>query len=253
MQLTTEQLTDFHQQGWLVLEGVFAPPEAESIADLAVTLCRQDLLSGGEGETADHTNGGEAIPRKLSRPFLRHEAFRQFALNPRLQSIIEQLIGHPPLLMVDQVFLKPPKFGSAKPWHQDNAYFQCDPADELITAWIALDDADEDNGCLRYISGSHTQPLLEHTALADEPHNWMPSPDEIDLSREYPACVARGGVVFHHSQTLHTSHRNNSDRWRRALATHWASSNVTSQVDTVASGYYRQHQDLYAQAHQSPR
>ena len=96
--------------------------------------------------------------------------------------------------------MKPPEFGSAKPYHQDNAYFLCQPADDVLTAWIALDDVDVDNGCLRYIDGSHRQGILP---------------------------LRRGGVVLHHCQTLHTSHKNQSDRWRRGYATHWGTADVS--------------------------
>ena len=56
------------------------------------------------------------------------------------------------------------------------------------------------------------------------------------------------GVVFHHSKTLHTSHRNESDQWRRAYATHWASAGVVSELDTIKNSYYNCHTDLYHEA-----
>jgi phytanoyl-CoA hydroxylase len=142
--------------------------------------------------------------------------------------------------MADQIFMKPPRFGSAKPYHQDNFYFKCSPADHVLTAWIAMDDVDEENGCLRYIEGSHKEEVLPHEAPdPDEPFNLVPPTELIDLSREALAVVKKGGVVFHHVKTLHTSHRNESDRWRRAYASHWVSAETESENDTVSKGYFK--------------
>lgn len=248
MQFTPDELSHFHLHGWTVKEGVFTAEETEPIAELAVQLGGQELSADVTSDLADYSSNGEQIPRKLNSPFLRHASFRRFVLDDRLQQLVGQLIDKPPLLISDQVFLKPPHHGSAKPYHQDNAYFLCEPADDVITAWIALDDADETNGCLHYINGSHKEAVLEHVPDPSEPHNKAPSPDLIDTTREAAACVRRGGVVFHHSQALHMTPRNESDRWRRAYATHWGSADVTSRTETVNVAYYNASADLYREA-----
>jgi ectoine hydroxylase-related dioxygenase (phytanoyl-CoA dioxygenase family) len=67
-------------------------------------------------------------------------------------------------------------------------------------------------------------------------------PALIDLSKDSLALVGKGGVVFHHSQTLHTSHRNQSDRWRRGYATHWVTQDVISENETLDTAYFRSEQ-----------
>jgi phytanoyl-CoA hydroxylase len=251
MQLTQQQLDDYSEQGWLVVEEVFSASEAGNIAELALSASRKRQLEHARHsltDAIDYDSAGMPVPRKLSHPFLTDEVFRNFALDNRLQSLVSQLLGKPALLVADQIFMKPPRIGSGKPWHQDNAYFQCFPANEVLTAWIALDDADESNGCLHYIDGSHRSPLLKHEPLADEPHNRTPAADQIDTQRISCAAVARGGVVFHHSQTLHSSAPNESGRWRRAHATHWATADVTSSINTIDNAYYNTAPELYSQA-----
>jgi len=159
---------------------------------------------------------------------------------PALPVVLTVLLGDQPLLKSDQIFMKPPHVGSAKPYHQDNFYFQCTPGDHVITAWIALDDVDKQNGCLRYISGSHAGGVVPHNEVPNEPYNLTPPDDLVDLSREALAPVRQGGVVFHHSETLHTSHRNTSDRWRRGYATHWVTADVTSKTDGLDQAYFNQ-------------
>ncbi len=249
-ELTDAACESFRQRGWVVVEGVFSAAEADAVAELATRLCDEELATAGasSSDAADYSADGRAIPRKLIKPFLKHADLRAFALDRRLQSLVDRLIGKPALLGSDQIFMKPPRFGSAKPYHQDNAYFLCEPADELITAWIALDDVDESNGCLRYIDGSHKGPILEHIPVPGEPHNRAPDPREIDLTKERLACVRKAGVVFHHGKTLHTSHRNESDRWRRGYATHWVSRDVTSRSEFIHEAYFIRHRQSYDEA-----
>jgi ectoine hydroxylase-related dioxygenase (phytanoyl-CoA dioxygenase family) len=231
----------FRRRGWLVVENVFTRDEADRIAQVAWEVSQDNLKAEApKGYLVDHDAEGKAQPRKVDHPFWRREEFRKFVLDQRVKDLVGQLVDDPnPLLATDQIFMKPPRFGSAKPYHQDNFYFQMFPADKVITAWIALDDVDESNGCLRYIDGSHLGPILSHDPIPGEPHNLAPKPELIDLKKESLAIVGKGGIVFHHSQTLHTSHRNESERWRRAYATHWVTADVTCKNDVLDDAYFK--------------
>ena len=233
-----------------MVEGVFPAQRAAAIAKRANELGYAELAqlaaAGVTGEAelyrVDRSASGERAPRKLNSPFTRHQEFRDFVLGAELRALLEVVIGAPVELAVDQILMKPPEFGSAKPYHQDNAYFQCTPGDHVITAWIALDDVDEENGCLRYIDGSHRGPVLSHELIPGEPHNKVPPAafieNAIAAGRESVAPVGIGGVVLHHSHTLHTSHVNRSRRWRRGYATHWAAADVTSESGFVENAYF---------------
>ena len=229
----------YWEKGWVVFEGIYEIDEIDGISQLATEISNQELEDGADSSVVDRQVGGATAPRKINRPFLKESAFRSLVMDPRLSTIISGLIGVEPLLVTDQIFMKPPRFGSAKPYHQDNYYFKCEPADHVITAWIAMDDVDESNGCLRYISSSHKGCILPHeTPDPDEPYNLVPSSELIDFTKEALAIVSKGGVIFHHSQTLHTSHRNESNRWRRGYATHWASAQTTSENNTIENAYF---------------
>lgn len=216
------------QKGWVVVPDVFAAQDAQRMAESLLSLAEHEHGAAKAGYNLDRTPDGRLEPRKLDDAYLKDVSCRRFLKNDRLHALLSLLLGQEPLLVSDGVFFKPPRHGSAKPYHQDNFYFQCQPNDGLITAWIALDDVDAGNGCLRYIDGSHRGPILPHDVIPGEDYNSAPPPELIDLSRESLAPVPKGGVVFHHSQTLHTSHRNHSDRWRRGWATHWVTAGVTS-------------------------
>jgi ectoine hydroxylase-related dioxygenase (phytanoyl-CoA dioxygenase family) len=239
----------YWDSGWAVVEGVFSAAETDPIARLAMAMAISEIPDApADAAEVDLTAEGEHVPRKINLPFLKNEHFRRFALDERLRNLLGSVVGKPVLLAFDQIFLKPPRHGSAKPYHQDNAYFLCHPDDEVITAWIALDDVDEENGCLRYINGSHRLPILRHHEVEGEAYNLSPDSSDVDLGSEELAPVLKGGVVLHHGKTLHTSHANRSSRWRRAYATHWVTADVSSEIDTLDRAYFRRHESLYASA-----
>jgi phytanoyl-CoA hydroxylase len=213
----------YWSKGWVAVESVYSAAEMESIA-AAPMACTPETWG--------------SLPRKIDRPFLKGSQFRKLVMDPRLISLIERLIGVPPVPVADQIFMKPPRFGIAKPYHQDNFYFRCTPAGHVMTAWIALDDATLANGCLRYIDGSHLGPLLPHEPVPGQPFDNAPPAGCIDVSRESQAEVGKGGVIFHHSMTLHASGRNESDTWRRGYATHWASRETVSESAFLDAGYF---------------
>ncbi|NNE34883.1 MAG: phytanoyl-CoA dioxygenase family protein [Rhodothermales bacterium] len=238
----------YWDRGWTVVPEVFSADEIEAICRLSMAIAIAEIADGeGDDADLDVDEQGRPIPRKIMFPFTKDSSFARFALSKRLRQLLEEVVGKPMYLAFDQVFLKPPRHGSAKPYHQDNAYFQCRPGDEVITAWIALDDVDEANGCLRYVSGSHKLPVLEHHETEGQRYNLQPDASDIDLTNESLAPVQRGGVVLHHSHTLHTSHANTSDRWRRAYATHWVSGDVVSDIDTVERAYFAKYADRYSE------
>jgi ectoine hydroxylase-related dioxygenase (phytanoyl-CoA dioxygenase family) len=109
----------------------------------------------------------------------------------------------------------------------------------VLTAWVSLDEATEENGALRYIDGGHHSGLVPHavTNIA-EPYNVNASEDALDLAREVSAPVGQGGVVFHHGAALHSSTANTTPTHRRAYAIHYCASGAAFYDDspTAANG-----------------
>jgi ectoine hydroxylase-related dioxygenase (phytanoyl-CoA dioxygenase family) len=236
-----DHVRHYRDHGWVVVPGVFSRGQVARVAEIASQVGLAELASiPATPMTADASSDGALAPRKVDWAFPKHAEFRTLILDSGLQALISEFIGQPGYLVRDQVFLKPPRFGSAKPWHQDQPHLQVTPLDEAIGAWIALDDADEDNGCLRYIDGSHRGPALNHTPMPGARHNVIPNPAQassVDWSRERCAVVPAGGVAFHHPLTLHSSRSNTSARLRRAYSSHWVSQAVTCADHTLEWAY----------------
>jgi len=166
-------------------------------------------------------------------------AFAALLRLPRLGALAARLAGAKRLaLWHDQVQYKPAGEGGVNWWHQDWPYWRAvTPADELITAWIALDDADEDNGCMTMVPGSHRlgDTIGDLQALGDGRTDHHAASFAAALPRRFRdlevrphVCrVAAGHVHFHHANTWHGSHANRSGRPRRAIALHMMSERTT--------------------------
>ncbi|MCC7272859.1 MAG: phytanoyl-CoA dioxygenase family protein [Alphaproteobacteria bacterium] len=210
--------------GHLTVPAVFTAAEMDAAIADAEAWGETFLAHLAPEQRRWYVDGGvtaRTVLRKLDNPHAARPVFRALATDPRLVSLVEEIIGPGVTLSFSQIFFKPPEGGGPKPMHQDNVYFGPDDPERLVTAWVALDTATVDNGCLAFGHGSHRRPLLPHAAPPDEPFN-LQVPAEIARGIEMtPAPVPKGGVSFHHGGTLHQSGANRSTRWRRAVAFHY--------------------------------
>jgi phytanoyl-CoA hydroxylase len=116
-----------------------------------------------------------------------------------------------------QWFNKPAEIGQLTPAHQDGYYFMLEP-NEAVTIWVAIDKADEENGCVRYVSGSHLKGMRPHRP-SDVVGFSQGITDfgEEDAANEVAAIVEPGDVILHHCMIIHRADANESDRSRSAL------------------------------------
>ena len=148
---------------------------------------------------------GALVLRKLDNPHHHRESVRRLARAPRLVQVVESLIGRGVSVYFSQIFFKPPEGGGPKPAHQDNFYFGPNDLEGVVTAWIALDDATLENGCLYFGDGTNLGPVYPHEAPPDEPYNLQLPATILARQPMTPAPVMRGGVSFHHGNTFHQS------------------------------------------------
>lgn len=227
MNLTPAQLDTYQKDGYLTIENVFTSDEMDKAIQEARQWQEEFLANISDEDKKWYQDGATAIQnqvRKLDNPVSQRPYFRELALSPKLITMVEQLIGKDIIAFFSQVFFKPPQGGGPKPTHQDNFYFGPDNEKNVITAWIAFDDAKVENGCLYYGKGSNHGELFNHFAPENEPFNYQ-IPDSKKVSMT-PAPVQKGGINFHHGKTIHESSNNTSDLWRRAMAIHFMQKDV---------------------------
>ncbi|MDA0376443.1 MAG: aminotransferase class I/II-fold pyridoxal phosphate-dependent enzyme [bacterium] len=149
--------------------------------------------------------------RKVSNIIDHDPAFLDIAISEQVRTAVAQLIGGTPVLHSKGFLMnKPPEVSSEKPWHQDGAYF--DDVGDVVTAWIPLQDVDEENGCLQSVPGSQTKGHIAHK----HPEAQI-SADQIEAQDIVSHPMKVRDVLLMDKNTLHRSGINTTDTQRRAL------------------------------------
>lgn len=229
--LTPEQVALYQRIGFL---------NAGQVIDQAtVTLLRNEL----ERVMREHGKRDQPQPFRLSNlsgnaqaPVWQivniwqgSQAFQDLVHNPRVVGAVQQVTGATGLrIWHDQIQYKPAEKGGINPWHQDNPYWApLAPADTQITAWIALDDVDDDNGCMSMVPGSHRWGNAIDFLHTIKDYHQMPTAYQGHDVHVVRTPVRAGSMHLHHPYTWHGSHANCSGRPRRAIALHFMTSDVT--------------------------
>lgn len=224
MRLSDEQRAAWRACGHVTVPDVFSAAECDAaVADITAwgDAFLAALPPAERAWYVDRGVSGEAVLRKLDNPVFHRPAIRALAVKPALVALVEDIIEPGVTVHFSQIFFKAPHGGGPKPVHQDNFYFGPRDPERVVTAWVALDDATIDNGCLHFGEGTHRGPVYPHVAPPDEPFNLQVPEETARRVKMTPAPVHKGGVSFHHGNTFHQSADNRSRRWRRACAIHY--------------------------------
>jgi len=145
--------------------------------------------------------------------------FAAYVKNSRWQELAEGLLGERAAAEQPEWFSKPPGTNHVTPPHQDNFYFCLTPP-QVITIWLALDPVDAENGCLRYVRGSHKQGYRNHARskiLGFSQGITDYTPD--DFTREVAILLQPGDAVAHYGMTIHRADANlSATHHRRSFA-----------------------------------
>ena len=138
-----------------------------------------------------------------------------------------------------QYFNKPPGVGQPTPPHQDGYYFNLDPP-EAVTMWLALDEVDQENGCVRYVRGSHRWGMRPHarTQVLGFSQGISDYGQPEDSANEIAFPAHPGDLLAHHALTIHRADGNvSSSRSRRSLGfVYFAAS---AREDSAAAAQYQ--------------
>ncbi len=240
--LSHQQIEEFANRGFLKGDVVLSEEEVERLqeeldrvldnqSERKPVLARNLLQSSSDYSSQMEISKDETVIQVVNI-WMASEPFFAHASRQRLCEEVAQLTGSDTLrIWHDQVQYKPPMTGGPTYWHQDHpAWPVLQPAD-LVSAWVALDDATIDNGCMWMVPHSHRwgdvgqslqtdletyTPYLLDSTLVPEGADITPVPFEIK----------RGQVGYHHCLMWHGAYPNRSDRKRRAIAVHYMPGHV---------------------------
>ncbi len=234
--MTTASVTErwaeqWRRDGFLPVIDVLTPEEARQ--------CRQ-AFDGLEREVGRDTAEVRILDRHLDV-----EPVWRLATHPRVLDAVEAVLGPDVMLLASNFFCKYPADERGErfvAWHQDVTYWGLEPP-RAITAWIAIDDADVENGCMSVIPGSHRLGLLEHSK-SDRAGNLLSINQEVpdalfDERRAVSMPLRAGQASLHDGMLLHGSHPNRSSRRRCGLAVRFTTPDVRQVSPNSVRGYYR--------------
>lgn len=197
--LTEELVERFHEDGFLALPALVG---ADALADLRAAY--DELLE--QRVATDRNLGG--ITRQVMVPSMAHPVFNDNEALRRGREIVGQLFGTTTAARTyDMLIYKPPGHPHETPWHQDAGYFERPVAKtgtpipfRSVQFWVALDDADVENGCMHFVPGRHRDGVLEHVVVSGDPTDegrliGMPRPSEQLNMSDLVACeIPAGGM-----------------------------------------------------------
>lgn len=215
----------FQQNGFVVARGLFVPEELTTFKSHFENLRVLGKPSDREF-IGDEKDPLKVYPR-LMQPHRYDPLSLQWLTDPRLKRWMVEITGEEPFAVQTMFYFKPPG-ARGQAMHQDNFYLKASPS-TCLAAWLALDDCDEENGCLCVVAGSHLLPTMCLTP-ADTTKSFTDVEVQVPPDMQVvPVTMKAGDVLFFNGQVIHGSGPNVSgSRFRRALIGHYVMGDCTS-------------------------
>lgn len=221
LKLSDAQLKRYHEDGFLCLPKLIESETVQKLREIYDQFLNHEIDAGEQ----DGMLGG--LTRQIMKPSAHHAYFRDNLAIAKAREIAQQLLESEAInFQFDMLISKPPGNTNQTPWHQDGAYSAMPfaPAgttlpNSYLQFWVALDDADEANGCMQFIPGAHGGALLEHFVAGGEstdPRRILQTA-QVDASQAVACPLRAGGCTVHAITTPHFTGGNfTPDRNRRA-------------------------------------
>lgn len=237
--VSVEEYIRFRQQGFLVVPGLVAREEVDELnSHMDGILAGTTRVPGIDSPTPDApAEERQKFWDRLHMPHRVMAIHERFMLHPRVIDVLEALIGPDVLALQTMLFFKQP--GQSGQGHHQDAYYIPTQPDTLCGAWLALDRATDENGCLWFALGSQHEPIYPDSdgvttngdrTLSDiTPIMGASNPDPTKntlapIAAKYTAVKVEanpGDVVFFGGHVIHWSNGNRSQRTRRSFVGHY--------------------------------
>ena len=149
----------------------------------------------------------------------RDPSWLEIGTRPEILDAVAQLIGEDLIIWGSALFCKAGKGGRATPWHQDGHYWPIQPL-ATVTAWIAIDDVNTENSCLRVIPGSHRD-KVSYSHDTDNSDtiilNQVLKPEHLQSAPPRDIELSPGKFSIHDVYLIHGANPNNSGKRRAGM------------------------------------
>ena len=196
--LTLKQLDHYKNKGYVSPINALTSVEAKEIRD-EIEKIEKNWPGALEGLNRNYIH-------------LLSPIFNKVCLNKNILDAVESIIGQNILICGTTLFIKNPNEKGFVSFHQDAKYIGLEPHN-WVTVWLAVTDANEKNGCMRMLSGSHKEDLKYHEQKFDE-NNLLTRGQtikDISLDKTDAIILEAGQISLHHPKIVHGSGLNYSN------------------------------------------
>jgi hypothetical protein len=239
--LTNDQVQSFNENGYVKPIRIYSDEEMVELRGYFDQLLERVLAAGGNSYS-------------ISSAHLTYGRVWDIVTNPRIVAVVQDILGENVVGWGSHFFCKMPRDGKAVAWHQDASYWPLTPT-RALTVWLAIDDADVENACMRFIKGSHHFGHMTFRPSDPGEHNVLNQTIENPEQYGEPVddCLKAGECSIHSDLLLHGSEANLSDRRRCGLTIRYAASDVKAHLGWNAKGVWVSGRDASGHWANQPR
>ena len=219
------QVERYERDGFLFPVDAMAAGEAIAFRN-RLEQAEKDYAAGNHDRPITHylMGGGSHAVCPLASDLCRH---------PGIVDAVESLLGTDLMAWSVSFFIKDPGDGKVVTWHQDLTYWGFGETSDQVTAWIALTSSTVENGCMRFVAGSHRRHLVPHRESSSEANLLSRGQEiavEVDENEATDILLEPGQCSLHHGLLFHSSGSNDSADRRIGVAIRYVNPNAR-QVD----------------------
>jgi ectoine hydroxylase-related dioxygenase (phytanoyl-CoA dioxygenase family) len=206
--------SQFSEDGYLIVKNLFSQNEADDLLRIA----KSDRILLDESYAKKDAAGAES--RLAVRNDLDDSPYAAIVRSKRVVATMQRLLGDEVYHYHHKMMLKEPKVGGAWEWHQDYGYWYNNGCllPDMGSCLIAVDQANQANGCLQVIRGSHKMGRIEHVKTGEQTGADLARVEAALARMELVYCeLEPGDAIFFHGNLLHRSDQNKSDNPRWSL------------------------------------
>jgi ectoine hydroxylase-related dioxygenase (phytanoyl-CoA dioxygenase family) len=222
--LSREQIKQFNDEGYLRGIQIFDDDQIAGHRAYFDRLLEEVIAAGGDSYS-------------ISTAHLKYGHVYDLLTESRIVACVRDLLGENVIAWGSHLFCKMPHDGKAVAWHQDASYWPLSPT-KAVTVWLAIDDADTENACMRFIAGSHLSGHLTYRPSTDDEGNVLNQ--TVENAEQYGTPVddvlRAGEISIHSDLLLHGSEANESDRRRCGLTLRYCAADVRADLDWNQKG-----------------
>lgn len=222
--LTREQIEAFNRDGYLRPFRIFRDAEIADIRHYFDALLARVMAEGGSSYSIATAH------RAYGRVY-------DLLTHPKIVAHVKDLLGENVIGWGSHFFCKMPGDGKRVSWHQDSSYWPLTPS-KAVTVWLAIDDADVENACMRFVTGSHHFGHLTYHLSEDGENNVLNQ--TVEDPERFGAVIddvlKAGEMSIHSDLLLHGSEPNESARRRCGLTLRYCPADVRAGLDWNEKG-----------------